>query len=439
MNLLQIATLIGQRLGVDTSDPNSRDGAAVRGFVGLWHDIIYRSFLWKDSIIEYVLPIDPSVAYVPTSPYMPTKGHLILPSIFQNVLAARTSENKLDVQRPMIYYRVQPDSFTKSGTPLEFFLLSSCVWEFDTAQNLFLQAANNADNGTNVTLDELQPDGVTLTRSIVAATNAGAAAGNTDRVDNLIKPETQGKVTLNITGLVAVNTAGDVYSYYAPGVYFQVILASVIGTDYTITPGANEAGGTLVNGAQNIQLAVGVPITVTAQTAELTFTNPNGAVANQPLTAVITAPGIGAAIVTLQPADLSAPKCQRIRIMWTPAKATTVRVLGKRNTPPLSAETDIPGINGLDAILVAIGYYMFKSRDEGGGTPDATAALTEAVGPQFLAPAQGQPCGKPGGLLAQLIGVEVLQEANNSRILPDSGFGDPTYYGADETNTKFWS
>ena len=182
MNLLQISTAIGQRLGTNCSDPNSRDGQAVRALVQLRHDQLWRCFLWKDSLLEYVLTIDTTAAdYVPTNNYMPTKGHLILPSIVSKVIACRTSDNQLDVERPMVYFRVNPDEFTLTGTPLGYYLLSACAWEFDVVQNILLQCVNAADNGTVCTLDELQADGVTVSRSQVAAMLAAAAAGTTDR------------------------------------------------------------------------------------------------------------------------------------------------------------------------------------------------------------------------------------------------------------------
>ena len=165
-----------------------------------------------------------------------------------------------------------------------------------------------------------------------------------------------------------------------------------------------------------------------------------GGSAGQPVTATLQQVlPLYTPILTLQAADLSAPLCQRIRFMPIPSKATTIRVLGKRTTPPFSDDTDSPGVQGMEGILVDLGYFDFCCRDERGGTPDATDARNNAVGPEFLTPSAGQSYGKPGGFLAHLIGEEVFQAAHNSRIMPANGFGDPTYYGANETATKFWS
>jgi hypothetical protein len=99
-----------------------------------------------------------------------------------------------------------------------------------------------------------------------------------------------------------------------------------------------------------------------------------------------------------------------------------MKVLGKRNTPSFTADTDTPAINGLDGILVALAYYDFKQRDEAGGTSDALSAVTEAVGNRFFTE------GVPGGFLGKLIEEEVVQAAYNTRIVPETGFGGDEYF-----------
>ena len=100
----------------------------------------------------------------------------------------------------------------------------------------------------------------------------------------------------------------------------------------------------------------------------------------------------------------------------TGQQARNLHVLGKRVTPPFSDDSDVPGINGLDGVLVALACYDFRLyRDEGGA--DSSASLIEAVGPQFISK------GVAGGFLGKLIEEEVIQAASNSRIIPDMGFG----------------
>jgi hypothetical protein len=441
MNQLQLATAIGQRLGVNCADPNSRDGAAVRQFMQLRHEQLWRAFLWKDSIIEYDLNIDTSPAdYQVTNNYLPSKGNLVLPSIISHVLAARTSVNRLDIERPMVYYRVNPDEFNLSGTPIAFHLLSSCAWEFDVAQTLYVAALNAADNGIAVTLDEAQADGVSVVRNLIGANLSGAPAGNTDRLERIIKPQTAGNIIIgpktgsNTYGSNLV-PAGAVYNMGAE-YFLNVILQP--NTAYQITAGANElilsnVGGNpavinLVAG-QTYQFSTGAVVT-----GAIIGTNGSP---GQPVTASVQAL-LPVAVITLGPNDLTAPMCQRIRFMPKPSVNTTLRILCKRKPALYASDTDEPAIAGFSGVLFALGYYDFCNRDERGGTGDAQAALNEAVGNQFLTPGQGQIFGKPGGFLAQLLGEETWQAAHESRIMPESGFGDPTYYGYDEQATKFW-
>lgn len=328
MNLSAIVNVVGQRITM----VQPRDVTAMMTFATMRHDQLYRSFLWRDSLIMLSLAIDTNSAnYNPQNNYMPTKGNLILPSIFQQAIAVRTSENKLNVERPMVYYRVDFDNFKATGLATDFFILPSAVWEFDTPQDTGMLVANAADYGQNVTMDIQGNDGVSISRNIVTL-NANQTAGpNTDLIYGFQKPATQGTV----------------------------------------------------------QLAFGDPPAL------------NGLLG-----------------VKLQPTDTDAPKCQRLRIMSIPSNNTTLRVLGKRTPPPFAANSDVPGVNGLDAILVALVYYDMLHRDERGGTPESDKAMIEAVGPKFLID------GTPGGFLGKLIEEEVVQAAHNTRIFPEYGFGD---------------
>ena len=344
MNLLQIATLVGQRLGVDTSSSTSRDGAAVRAFLQMRHDQLYRSFLWRDSIVEFQINVNPNNAYTNSSNYLPTKGHVILPSIFQHVLGARIGWMALDIQRPMLYYRADYGRFFDSGYAQDYTLLPPCIWETDTAVPFTVSTDNATDqtNGLTVTSDILQTDGVSVSRGSYALTTAGTSLGTTDRVDSVIKP---------------------IYNS-SFGVFGNVTLEADGVTVATISGGATG--------------------------------------------------------------DYSASKCQRIQIVGVPGNngqnPYDMHILGKRNTPLFTAETDVPGINGLDGVLVALAYYDFKQRDEAGGSADAVTALSEAVGPRFLTD------GAPGGFLGKMIEEEVIQAAYNCRIVPETGFGGDEYF-----------
>jgi hypothetical protein len=115
------------------------------------------------------------------------------------------------------------------------------------------------------------------------------------------------------------------------------------------------------------------------------------------------------------------PQREQIRFVQIPNKATTIRVLGKRTPPRFAADTDVPGIHGLDAIVFALAYYDMCLRDER-SAEEAMASAAEAVGPQYLSN------GIAGGFLKKLIEEEVEQGAYNTRIMPESGFGGDEYF-----------
>src|SRR5208282_2177353 len=235
MNRLQLTTAIGQRTGLIA--PN--DIIASNNFLTMRHDQLWRSFLWKDSLCQFVITIDTSAAdYVPASNYMPTKGNLILPPAIGQVIACRTNLNKMNVERPMIYYRVNQDQFARSGLPLDFMLLPAAVWEFDTVQSLLLGVGSVTDIGQVETLDLLQADGVTSQRTLVPL-SAVPATLKTDRVDNwfnpsaVIAPVVLGYANGTTLSILNIIPAGTTYPYQ-----FQSQMTP--GEQYTITWGANE-------------------------------------------------------------------------------------------------------------------------------------------------------------------------------------------------------
>ena len=443
MNLGQIATIVGQRLGVSTA-AGTNDGSMVRAMLNVRHDQIFRSWLWKDSIIQLTLPINPTTPYVPGANYMPTKGRVILPPIFQMVLGVNFGRHSLDVQRPMIYYRADYNRFLKSGFTKEFSILSSCVWEFDTPQPLYLSNTNTSDSASVCTADLLQSDEISVTRTNPVL-NTLTSLGTSDRIDNLIIPvlpsstsAAPGTVTLNVNPLNGSEIVTGCGSADANGTWIQT--GSIHGF-----PAYTLLGNPVFNAAQAANLqstypqmfsALGSRWYITDSTGDLYIAlsapaTPDLVTNWQVGTGVAPTPTISPvtnqySIVTLGASQQSAPKCQRIQLTGIPTASyqqnANLDILGKRNTPPFSADTDTPAINGLDGILMALVYYDFKSRDEAGGTPDATSALNEAVGPNFLT------SGKAGGFLAKLMEEEVIQAAYNCRIIPSEGFGGCDYY-----------
>lgn len=407
MNLAAIADLVTKRVGM----VGANDVLACKTFLTQRHDQLYRSKLFKDSIIEYVLPIDPTVLYQPNSPFLPTKGVLVLPPIFAHVLAARTSEHKLDIQRPMLFYRIDQDEFVKTGEPLDYFLMPAVAWDFDTAQNLTLQGTQGGDVGQAVNLTTLSAaDSVSELINQYLLQNTYLAAGETGTIQKLNKPATQNQVVLGVW--YTLNTAA--LTYINNGGSTQVVVPVTQGQIYQIIAQGNELNGQMFNGNQVVNLFNSNPIVITAQGSTLLFNAPVGdqvIYLGPPPFPFQSTVQLWEPILTLNPADTDAPQRQRVRFLDIPTAATTVRVLGKRTTPAFVADTDTPGVNGMEGPLIGMAYYDMLLRDERGGTKEATDALEEA-----------------GGLLKQLEGEEVYQGASNTRILPESGLGPDEYY-----------
>lgn len=430
MNLGTLAASVGQRLGVNTSSGSTRDGAAVRQFLTMRHNQLWKAFLWKDSVIEMALNL--TTPYTPLGNYMPTKNRIILPPIFQNVLGVRIGWRSLDVQRPMLFYRANYAAFFQFGVALQYELLPSCVWEFDAVQNLNVFNVNVSDSNLPITFDELQGDGVTIQRNVYNTTLNGTAMQSTDRIDNFIKPLTQGTVGFGLPP-VPTDTTTSIGNPLPPpnGPYFLNVASG--GSAF------QPSGQTIMVLSQGFQatflitgnIGGGAPL-------ELTFL---AAVGDSPQGTAFPAPGAPVYlvplfsttnnIVTLTSNQTEASKSQRIQLVGAPSTGQSkwpCHILGRAYPRPYVNDSDVPAVDGFSEILFNLAYYDFKCRDDMGGSSDAQMALNEAVGPSFLNPPPGQQ-GKPGGWLGKLIELETIQAAYNTRIIPEQGFGrDDDYY-----------
>ena len=426
LNFAQLATAVGQRLGVSMSDPTSREGAAVRSSLTLRHDQLYRAWLWKDSILHFEVPLN--TAYTPTSNYLPTKGHVILPPIIAHVLGVRLGCRSLNVQRPMLYYRANYAEIMKAGIACEFSLLSSCVWEWDYPVPVSLTIYNPADQNTPATVDYLSSsDEVTMIRSSVNPTFSyfnSTIIATTDRIDNVLKSVTQGQYSLQVFGLglqlfndsAAGAVQFTIVDYSNPSSPKTTVFVLQIGYGSQIYYGLFGSLSFL-----ELNPLAGYSGTITATPGTI-----NGLYTYYTLQPYVQSTLPPVTVFTMQPADQFAAKSQRIKLIGNPTGNTTqssetLHVLGKRNVPPFAAETDVCGIAGLEGILVALAMYDYSLGRDERDIPQVVASLTEAVGPTFLTN------GIPGGFLAQLIKEEVQQEAFNCRIIPDHGFGHGGY------------
>ena len=112
-------------------------------------------------------------------------------------------------------------------------------------------------------------------------------------------------------------------------------------------------------------------------------------------------------LIALAATDTAAPLRQRIRLLETPEDATTVRVLGKRKCPAFTGDNDQPPVRGMENLLIAMAQGDMLERERQYGK--ANLKFQEGV-----------------ALLNQFKAEETIQQAHNQRIIPDSGFGDPS-------------
>lgn len=195
MTLSEMASFVCTKV----NQTETEDVAACTMFLTRRQQMIWNESIWKDSLVEYLVTVGAS-AYTVTSSWLPTKGVLLLPSIIDRVLAVRTDLRRLNVQRPEYYYRIDYDTFAKTGTASEFILLPPCVWEFDTAQACILAGADvsaGADLGVVSVLDTLSSDGVNVVRQSITQDEDEKSIGTTARIDSWAKPATADEFLLS--------------------------------------------------------------------------------------------------------------------------------------------------------------------------------------------------------------------------------------------------
>ena len=367
--------------------------AIAKNFLKQRHEMLWHEALWKDSLVQFTQTLDPDVAYTVTDTWLPTKGVLLCPTIIDRVLAARTDAKKLNVQRQEYYFRIDYDSFSRSGQATEFVLLPPCVWEWETAQSLYGVRYAVGDAGISLATDLADSDGVGISRVTTAMATSAEAIGSTERVDALSKPATTGNVAL--ATIAAVSTAGI---GYVPGFPGGATLPVTAGAVYEIEPGVNEGGNTLVNGTESIAMTTGTSLVVTAQGATLVFQG--SPTVGTALNATVNQLS---ALVTVPAAALAAKKRQRIRFMEIPTARTTVRILGKRVCPTFTADNDEPAISGVSNCLLAFALAdMLQWLRQYG---KAQAVQQEGV-----------------ALLDQLKTLETVQQAHNISIQPGQSY-----------------
>lgn len=397
MTLSDLATLVCTKINQNEDE----DLAACKLFLQRRYEMIWQDQLWKDSLIDwtYTLP-DAGAAYAPDSIWLPTKQRLILPVQFDRVIAVRTDTRSLNVQTPEIFYRTNFDSFQNQGTMLDFLCLPPCVWEFDFANIISLHYAG-LSAAVNITADILEADGATVTRSTASLSAGGSEHNNNytvdtgSRIDSFSKQASSQQILIG-AGPTLLNscatTGSHTFTFYDASstllqtstvAYGDEVMYPYLATQFKIDGGVSVA----ITGATTFAGVITITDIGIFQTA---------AYADRAVTAV-----------TLKTTDLVAPRRQRIQIVGAiDTPAPTIRVLGKSKPNTFTDDNDSTALTGVDNCLLAVAEYDMLKRER-------QYAKAQSVMQEFQL------------LLGQLKQQEVVQMANNKRIIPEDGYGNP--------------
>lgn len=415
MNLADLANYVCQKCQlVETSDVT-----AAKLFLSKRYELIYNSYLWKDSLV----PAD--VAFDPVNNLDNASGIIVLPQMIDRLVAIRTRNNSVRIKGLEHFYRIDWNKFCQQqGTmfaPTEMSLLSP-IW-------LTIRSA-----GQN-----LIPPGTTF---------FATPSQNGVPISGFVNGRTYTYVAGNEigVGLTPVASGQPDPTYLTPGTfvatqdtYYLVGVNGVLATTELLTPGDLTTPIT-----DQIQI-VSTDATDTGKTVKLVWRdskdryvtestlpitlNPAGGTTFveieslfKPVTTGTINVMLGSNIVlaTLGPALLQSPSYQRVRAFPIPTQAMTLNVLGKKPFIPLTQDSEVPALRNLDNCLIAL-----------------------AVGDMFTRarfPAEeAQPHYQEGAVLLQeLAKLETVQAANNSQFIPESGYGDAYFTATNSSGGGFW-
>jgi len=141
MNLADLAEHICASVRKEDSD----SVAICKDYLKRRDRMLWDKHLWRDSIFEFTLALDPKAAFnIHSNPILAASGIVLVPRAIDCVLGARTASACLPVQNMENYFRSSLDAFAQTGEPLEFNLLRPVVWQFDEPQKLWIYNAGEA-------------------------------------------------------------------------------------------------------------------------------------------------------------------------------------------------------------------------------------------------------------------------------------------------------
>jgi hypothetical protein len=386
------------------------DVAAAQMFLQRRLEMIWNSALWRDSLLEATLTINPDdTTTLSDSYWISERSVLLLPAAIEKVIAARLNTNILEASSLESYYRTDTDWLDYQGTPFEFQVLKPVVMEWASAQMLSAFDTNAADSSAVPAIScnfSYSPDGVTISNGTWGMSGNATPIATALQLFTFSKPVTQGNVMLSIPGADLV-PSGAIYPKSTDEYDVSGLLTP--GAAYLIKWGPNDTYfnyGVSADNSTQIHNPGGGGTSIFTYPAGATYAVLGvGDSDNTPVTATISPLRCA---VTVQAARNNAPMHQRIRLTEAPTVSTNLRVLGKGKCPILGPYDSTPITNAEPALMAfARGDLLLRQRQFG------KAALAQQEG---------------ASLLKELVENEAFQQAGEFRIQPDGGFGSDIWW-----------
>jgi hypothetical protein len=400
MNLSQLVDYVCTQVQMVGTD----DRTACKMFLSKQYELIYNSYLWKDSLVMVNVTVDPADANN-------AEGVVLLPEVIDRVVAVRTADQSVRVRGLEDFYRIDFDKFNETGRPYEFSILSPIWFMWTGTSGLRFSSSDAADDAKVVRVTWWDSDGVrhiqtktlnsatnpTVTRpgaSVIEVTGAGMTAAN--GTYTYIGAATLGGVPRDY-----VFQQADDPNFY---IFYSSTLPGWVLADYTGLPLIPYQTTTGLTEGWTANTNSPAPTVAYSSEQEITVESVFTPELDGDLTVgpILPLDGNSGEILA---GETGSSRLQRIRLFNIPDVETTLKVLGKKKFVPLDFDQQEPEIKNLDNCLIAFACgAMWKRRRQ----------MAKAMEEMKIGVA----------LLGELAKLETIQASHNSRFIPDGGAGD---------------
>ncbi len=386
MNRRQIVDYVLQRVG----QIDDTDRTACESFTSKRYELIYQSYLWKDSLIAVDVAVDPTND-------LNKEGVILVPSMIDRVVAVRCPQNAVRIHGLEEYYAVDYNAFQNLGNAYEFAILSPIWFKWFGYVGLQLSVSDVADNTIQYRITWRNNAGIRFTQNV----SNGSLFTTGVNIVTSSDAYREGS-TCDVTV-----TAGTSYYYFDPlgGVLGRGLIN---GGEGAVTNGTVfVADESTVTFAGNEDLPVGTPLT-----AYLIDASQKYSVEVESFYKPVTAGQLEFSPISggesgeylISSSDTASPKYQRIRLLGIPQLAVTMSILGKKKAAALDFDQEEPELKNIDNALIELVMGDMRDRQRQTGK----AQVNWAAGMQ---------------LVKELALLETVQAANNSHFMPVDGFG----------------